>query len=96
MLCLLLPLGMLCLEMGFVASSGEVSGDEDLEAAVEEEASDKVDGSYTTIDGVRSFEKEERDVVSMEVGCGCDADEACSDDDDTGLVGLFGGGGIAG
>lgn len=46
-----------------------VGGDEDLEAAVEEEAVDNV-GADTATDGVGCFEEEERDVVGVEVGGG--------------------------
>lgn len=46
-----------------------VGGDEDLEAAVEEEAVDNV-GADAATDGVGCFEEEERDVVGVEVGGG--------------------------
>jgi len=61
-----------------------IGGDEDLEAAVQEEAVDNV-GADAASDGVRSFEKEEGDVVGVEVGGGGKAGEASADDNDSGF-----------
>jgi len=61
-----------------------VGGDEDLEAAVQQEAVDNV-GADSASDRVGSFEEEERDVVGVEVGGGGKAGEACADDNNSGF-----------
>lgn len=61
-----------------------IGGDEDLEAAVQEEAVDNV-GADAASDGVGSFEEEEGDVVGVEVGGGGKTGEASADDNDSGF-----------
>lgn len=63
-----------------------VGGDEDLEAAVEEEAVDNV-GAHAASDGVGGFQEEEGDVLGVQVGGGGESGEARADDDDSGGFG---------
>lgn len=63
-----------------------VGGDEDLEAAVEEEAVDNV-GADASSDGVGGFQEEEGDVLGVQVGGGGESGEARADDDDSGGFG---------
>ena len=65
-----------------------VGGDEDLEAAVEEEAVDNV-GADAAAHGVGGFEEEEGDVAGVEVGGGGEAGESGADDDNPGFGGRW-------
>jgi len=67
-----------------------VSGDKDLEAAVEEEAVDGV-GTDPSADAVGGFEEEEGDTGGIELCGGGESREAAANDD--GSFGVFEGGG---